>query len=107
MNHTAPGEVSVRDAHEAVTRGAGLLLDVREPWEHQQQRIPGALFIPMGEIISRAGEIPADQDVYVYCKVGGRSARVVDYLRRQGMERTINVSGGIDAWVEAGLPVER
>lgn len=107
MSQTAPSEVSVRDAHEAVERGAGLLLDVREPWEHQQQRIPGALFIPMGEIMGRAGEIPADTDVYVYCKVGGRSARVVDYLRRQGMERVINVSGGIDAWVDAGLPTEK
>lgn len=105
--NTAPAEVSVRDAHDAVSRGLGVLLDVREPWEHEQQRIPGALFIPMGEIMARAGEIPADRDVYVYCKVGGRSGRVVEYLRRQGNERAINVSGGIDAWVEAGLPTER
>jgi rhodanese-related sulfurtransferase len=79
---------------------------VREPWEHQQQRIPGALFIPMGEVVARADEIPADRAVYVYCKVGGRSARVVEYLRRQGRERAVNVAGGIDAWVQAGLPVE-
>ncbi len=104
---TAPAEVSVREAHDAVQRGEGVLLDVREPWEHQQQRIPGALFIPMGEVISRVGEIPADRDVYVYCKVGGRSARVVEYLRRQGNPRVINVGGGIDAWVEEGLPTER
>jgi rhodanese-related sulfurtransferase len=104
--NTAPAEVSARDAHDAVSRGAGVLLDVREPWEHEQVRVAGALFIPMGEITGRVGEIPADTDVYVYCKVGGRSARVVEYLRRQGRERAINVSGGIDAWVEAGLPVE-
>jgi len=104
--NTAPAEVSVHDAHEAVSRGEGLLLDVREPWEYQEQRIAGALFIPMGEVIGRAGEIPTDRDVYVYCKVGGRSARVVEYLRRQGNERVINVSGGIDAWTAAGLPVE-
>lgn len=98
--------VSARQAHEAVARGEGVLLDVREPWEHEQQRISGALFIPMGEVIARAAEIPGDRDVYVYCKVGGRSARVVDYLRRQGMDRTFDVSGGIDAWVEEGLPTE-
>lgn len=106
MSDTVPGEVSVRDAHDAVQRGLGVLLDVREPWEHEQRRIPGAMFIPMGEVIGRAGEIPTDQDVYVYCKVGGRSARVVEYLRRQGNARAVNVSGGIDAWLEAGLPTE-
>ena len=98
--------VSAREAHDAVARGEGLLLDVREPWEHEQQRIAGALFIPMGEVIARAAEIPADRDVYVYCTVGGRSARVVDYLRRQGNDRAFDVSGGIDAWVEEGLPTE-
>jgi adenylyltransferase/sulfurtransferase len=103
---TAPTDVSVRDAHDAVSRGDGVLLDVREPWEHEQQRIPGAIFIPMGEVMGRAGEIPTDRDVYVHCKVGGRSARVVEYLRRQGNDRVFNVGGGIDAWVEEGLPVE-
>lgn len=90
-----------------MSRGDGLLLDVREPWEYQEQHIAGALFIPMGEVIARQGEIPADRDLYVYCKVGARSARVVEYLRRQGRERAASVEGGIDAWVDAGLPVER
>lgn len=97
--------MSVQDAHAAAAGGA-VLLDVREPWEYAQHRIPGALFIPMAEVVARAAEIPGDRDVYVYCKVGGRSARVVEYLRRQGRERTRNVAGGIDAWMEAGLPVE-
>lgn len=102
---TAPAEASARDAHAAVGGGA-LLLDVREPWEHQEQRIPGSVLIPMSQVPARLAEIPADRDVYVYCKVGGRSARVVEYLRSKGMERTANIAGGIDAWVEAGLPVE-
>ena len=99
-------EVSAREAHDAVAGGDGVFLDVREPWEHEEQRIGGALFIPMGEVIARIDEIPTDRDVYVYCKVGGRSARVVDYLRRLGNERAVNIAGGIDAWVEEGLPTE-
>ena len=104
---TQPEDVSAPEAHDALARGDAVLVDVREPWEYEEYRIAGALLIPMGEVIARAAEIPADRDVYVHCKVGARSARVVDYLRRQGRERTFNVSGGIDAWVEAGLPVER
>ena len=104
---TQPEEVSARQAHDAVARGDGVLVDVREPWEYQEYRIAGAVLIPMGEVIARVAEIPTDRDVYVHCKVGARSARVVEFLRRQGMERTFNVGGGIDAWVDAGLPVER
>ena len=100
-----PEEVSPADAHVAHGGGA-LLLDVREEWEWNEGHVPGAVHIPMQQVPSRLGEIPGDRDVYVYCKVGGRSARVADYLRRQGRERVANVSGGIDAWVEAGLPVE-
>lgn len=102
---SVPTEVSAGDAAAAVEGGA-LLLDVREQWEWDEQRIPGAVHIPMNQVPARLEEIPADRDVYVYCKVGGRSARVVDYLRRHGRERTANVEGGIDAWVEAGLGVE-
>jgi sulfur-carrier protein adenylyltransferase/sulfurtransferase len=52
-------------------------------------------------------EIPADKDVYVHCRMGGRSARAVVYLRAFGRPNSYNVSGGIDAWQDAGLPVER
>jgi len=100
-----PEEVSPADAHAAAGRGA-LLLDVREDWEWNQGHVPGAVHIPMQQVPQRLAEIPEDADVYVYCKVGGRSARVVDYLRRNGRRRAVNVSGGIDAWSEAGLPVE-
>jgi rhodanese-related sulfurtransferase len=100
-----PEEVSPADARAAVDGGA-LLLDVREDWEWNEHHVAGALHIPMQQVPSRLPEIPEDRDVYVYCKMGGRSARVADYLRRHGRERVANVSGGIDAWMEAGLPVE-
>jgi rhodanese-related sulfurtransferase len=106
VSSDVPVEVSATDAEAAVARGEADLLDVREQWEWEEQRVPGATLIPMNEVPARLAEIPADRDVYVFCKMGGRSARVVDYLRRNGRERAANVTGGIDAWVEAGLPVE-
>ncbi|HYL71154.1 MAG TPA: rhodanese-like domain-containing protein [Candidatus Dormibacteraeota bacterium] len=92
-------------AHDAVRDGA-VLIDVREPWESEQMRIPGALLIPLGEIPERVGEIPDGPDVYVYCRLGGRSSRAVEFLRAHGRPRAFNVVGGIDAWREAGLPVD-
>lgn len=103
---TIPAEATVEDTHRAVSDGGAVLLDVREPWEHEQQRIPGAVLIPMRDVPKRLDEIPDDRDVYVHCKMGGRSARVVDFLRSRGRTRVSNVAGGLDAWVAAGLPVE-
>jgi adenylyltransferase/sulfurtransferase len=100
-----PVEVSPLEAHAAVTRTGALLLDVREPWEWRERRIPGALLIPLVELPSRLAELPADGDVYIHCRVGRRSRRAAEFLRQSGRPRASSVAGGIDAWEEAGLPV--
>jgi rhodanese-related sulfurtransferase len=94
-----------QEASAAVQAGAAVLIDVREPWESEQIRIPGALLIPLGQVPDRLAEIPADRDVYVHCRMGGRSGRAVEFLRGHGRPRAFNVAGGIDAWKDAGLPV--
>jgi rhodanese-related sulfurtransferase len=83
-----------------------ILLDVRENEEWQQGHAPGAVHIPMAEVPSRIGEIDADADLYVVCKAGGRSLRVVEYLAQIGIEAT-NVDGGMSAWQHAGRPLVR
>lgn len=80
-------------------------LDVRELDEWQAGHAPTAVHIPMSELPERLGELPADQDpLYVICRSGGRSARVVAFLAQQGYQ-AVNVSGGMQAWAGAGLPV--
>ena len=96
--------VTPQDAYAALRDGASLI-DVREPWEYEQIRIPGAVLIPLGELPQRMDEIATGKDVYVHCRMGNRSARAVDFLRAHGYARSFNVAGGIDAWKEAGLPV--
>jgi rhodanese-related sulfurtransferase len=102
-----PVEVSPQEAHAAVAGGGAFLLDVREPWEWKERRIAGAVLIPLVELPDRIGELPADGDIYVHCRAGRRSRRAVEYLRRSGRPRAVNVIGGIDAWEAAGLPVVR
>jgi rhodanese-related sulfurtransferase len=100
-----PLEATPEDAFAAMERDSAVLIDVRQPWENDQLRIPGAVLIPMNEVPDRLAEIPEDRDVYVHCAVGARSAKVVEFLRGHGRARAINVTGGIDGWKEAGLPV--
>lgn len=81
-------------------------LDVRELDEWQAGHAPTAVHIPMSELTSRLGEVPGDQDpLYVICRSGGRSAKVVAFLAEQGYP-AVNVAGGMQAWAGAGLPVQ-
>lgn len=81
------------------------LIDVRETNEYAEVRAQGAVNIPMSEFVGRINEIDLDRDIYVICKLGGRSAQVAEYLEQRGIE-AINVNGGTDGWVAAGLPTE-
>jgi rhodanese-related sulfurtransferase len=81
------------------------LLDVREPDEWVAGHAPGAHHLPMMEIPARSGEIPQDGDVVVICRVGGRSAQVVAFLRHHGWDNVLNLDGGMFAWAAAGRPL--
>ena len=87
-------------------REAGVtLVDVREPDEFANFHVPGARLIPLADVPERIEEIPSDERVYMICGGGGRSAKAVDFLNRQGYD-AVNVAGGSKAWLEAGHPVE-
>ncbi|MEI8277886.1 MAG: rhodanese-like domain-containing protein [Hyphomicrobiales bacterium] len=80
------------------TREQPLVLDVREPWEHEVCNIAGSRLLPMQEIPARVQELPADTDIVVLCHHGMRSLQVAQFLKQSGLERVSNLSGGIAAW---------
>lgn len=89
-----------------VPQGAQLI-DVREPSEFTTVHAAGAVNLPLSDFAFRAGEIDPDRDIYVICHLGGRSAQAAQYLEQaRGWDNVINVAGGTDAWVAAGLPTE-
>jgi len=75
------------------------VLDVREPNEYQICNLGGTL-IPLNELPKRVGELDASKEIVVHCKMGGRSAKAVDYLKQQGFTNVHNLVGGINAWAE-------
>lgn len=83
---------------------AAVLLDVREDDEWRRGHAADAQHIPMGEVPNRLEEIDPTASLYVVCRAGGRSARVAQYLARNGYA-PVNVSGGMLAWANAGRPV--
>lgn len=80
------------------------VLDVREQDEWAAGHAPDAVHIPLGQLQSRADEVPAGQNVYVVCRSGGRSARATAYLNAEGHSAT-NVDGGMQDWAAAGRPL--
>ena len=80
------------------------LLDVREADEWTAGHAPTARHLPMSELTQRLGELPGDDPLYVVCRSGGRSARVVAYLAQQGYP-AVNVDGGMQEWSAQGREV--
>ena len=74
------------------------LLDVREPHEYDAAKIKGSVLIPLGQLPERVSEIPKDCPIVVHCRLGGRSAKAVEYLLAQGYTDVRNLTGGIQAW---------
>lgn len=80
------------------------MLDVRELDEWSAGHAPSARHVPMSELPGRMSEVPADEPLYVVCRSGGRSARVVAYLAQQGYP-AVNVDGGMQDWAASGRAV--
>ena len=95
------------DEAQALLADGALAIDVREPEEFARGHVPGALNVPLGEIESRAGEIPRDASVVAYCGHGERSSSALSILERLGFERPHNLDGGFAAWKEGGTRPKR
>lgn len=102
----ALSNVSVQDLHAAAEQGA-LVLDVREPHEFAEGRVPGSLLVPLATVPSRAGEFTKDEPVYIVCRSGNRSLVAAETLVAAGYRDVRNVQGGMIAWESEGLPIER
>jgi rhodanese-related sulfurtransferase len=80
------------------------LLDVREDDEWAAGHVPGACHIPLGQLGARTAELPMDDEIYVICRSGMRSARASQALNGAGW-RAVNVAGGMQHWAAAGRPM--
>lgn len=75
-----------------------LLIDVREPDEHDAYNI-GGLLLPLGGIIHHTDQIPVNKTVVVYCRKGIRSMIAIQRLEeKNGFTNLVNLSGGMEAW---------
>jgi rhodanese-related sulfurtransferase len=98
-------EIDIHEAKKRVDNGA-LLVDVREQNEFDELRISGSVLVPLSELQARYEELPKDKEIIMQCRSGARSGRSTEFLLANGYTNVVNMTGGILAWNEAGLPVE-
>ena len=96
-------EVTPDEAQQLVDSGA-MLLDVREADEWDAGHAPGAVWIPLGDLEARLGELPSGGPIVAICRSGNRSRVVCEALAGVGYE-VANVEGGMRAWVVEDLPI--
>jgi rhodanese-related sulfurtransferase len=103
------GGVSTAEAVRLMNRDKGVMIDVCEATEHAAGHCVGARNIPLGELEQRAAELPKNKQlpVLLMCQSGARAARAAGKLRKLGYANAVPVAGGLRAWREAGLPVEK
>jgi hydroxyacylglutathione hydrolase len=102
VRRTTAGELAAM-----LARGGVAVVDVRGHAEWEAGHLPGVPNIPVGYLPERLAELPTDKPVVLYCQSGSRSAIAASVLQARGLPNVVNLTGGINAWEHAGLPVVR
>jgi rhodanese-related sulfurtransferase len=92
-------QISAKEVNDRIARGEELMLvDVREQWEYDLCKIPGAKLIPLGALPANLNALLDAADVICYCHHGMRSLDAAVWLRQQGVESAKSMAGGIESW---------
>lgn len=101
-------EISVQQLKEKMDKQESfILIDVREPHEFELCKIEGAILIPLGSLESELSQLDKSADYVIQCRLGGRSAKGVEMMKKKGFESVVNLAGGITKWaqeIEPSMP---
>lgn len=93
-------EITATELKQRLDNGEDIqIVDVREANEVAVARLPDSIHIPLAQVLNRMAEIDPARETVVHCKMGGRSARAIEALKRSGFTgNLLNLKGGITAW---------
>ncbi len=102
------GQVTPSEAVRLVNREKGVLIDVCEPAEFAAGHASGARNIPLGSL-EASKELPGNKTLplVLLCQSGARASRAAGMLRKAGYGNVLVLAGGLKAWREANLPIEK
>ncbi len=93
-------EITATELKQRLDNGDDIqIIDVREANDVAVAKLQNSLHIPLGQVLNRMSEIDPNRETVVHCKMGGRSAKAIDALKRSGFSGNLmNLKGGITAW---------
>jgi len=99
--------ISAKNAHNMLTQGDAILIDVREPDEFKIRHIPYAHSIPLSSVsnMMRFMDIPHDKKIIMQCLAGKRGEQACGIIHGNLKHDIFNIEGGLTAWEDSGLPV--
>jgi len=102
-------EVGALQAVQLVNRKDAVMIDVREPAEFSAGHAPNAKNIPLAQLDKRIGELEKfkNRPAVVVCQTGTRSHAATALLKKAGFTEVVVLAGGIGAWQQANMPVEK
>ena len=105
----AGSEVTAFAAVQLINRKDGVVIDVRDIGEFEAGHIAGAKHVPEAQLADRIKELEKfkDKPVILACRTGSRSGSAVKILRSNGFTEAVNLGGGIVAWEQAGMPLQK
>ncbi len=109
-SQSVPQNLDVQSFNETMRRiPARIILDVRTAQEVAGGTLPGAVNIDFfaPDFARQVGRLDKTKSVFVYCAVGGRSSKAAQQLQQAGVKTVYNLSGGMQAWQQAGFPITK
>lgn len=100
-------QLTAEELAPRLAKGAVTVIDVRGRGEWLEGHLPGVANIHYGALAGRLAELPRDRPLVLQCETGSRSAIAASVLLAAGFDNVINLTGGLNAWHVAGLPLER
>lgn len=111
MNRSSVKTIGCAELRELLRVGPVEIIDVRTPEEFQEVRAISARNVPLDALdphaVMHTRTAPPGEPLYFICHLGGRSAAACMMFTAAGYPNVINIEGGTDAWVTAGLPTEQ
>jgi hydroxyacylglutathione hydrolase len=102
-------QISVSELNEKLSQGDLRVIDVRRPGEYELGHVPGAFPAPLSNLEKVVNELPfePDEQTAIICAGGYRSSAAGSLLQKYGFSNLLNVTGGTNAWINEGFPVEK
>ena len=103
------GTLNASGAVQLINREKAVVVDICEPAEFAAGHVTGAKNIPLGDLEAKLPAVVKNKalPLILVCATGARSSRAVATAKKLGYEQAQSLSGGLKAWKDANLPVEK